>query len=221
MTDKQRSEQYFSQKGNINSARPDDLPPSQGGKYAGFGSSYQPEPEKTDDPMAILSKGWSFFSTTAMSALSETTKMALTASEAIGNKINEQVIEPTTKAVRDPEFQNNLTSNLLNVGAKIGNQIGAVGVVVGNQVAGAVRDGVDGIRDVLKDNSAPTYKSHVEERFYEGNNVTREDVYHETNETVDQEPANNDSWNEPAQHDSWDKPVEDKKSKDDDWGAEW
>lgn len=37
--DKARNEQYFERMGAENASRPDHLPPSQGGKYAGFGNS--------------------------------------------------------------------------------------------------------------------------------------------------------------------------------------
>lgn len=79
--------------GNANSSRRDDLPPSQGGKYTGFGST--PDPEQSNDhpsyhlsshaaptldefqknPLGALSKGWGLFSsavTTASREINET-----------------------------------------------------------------------------------------------------------------------------------------------------
>ncbi|KAJ2878027.1 Zn finger-containing GTPase- Activating Protein for ARF, partial [Coemansia aciculifera] len=69
---KQRNEDYFSRLGSQNNTRREDLPPSQGGKYVGFGNSPNP-PTNTaqsagtfnpqdivNDPAAALSKGWSF-----------------------------------------------------------------------------------------------------------------------------------------------------------------
>ena len=36
---KEQNQDYFARMGNENSSRPDNLPPSQGGKYSGFGST--------------------------------------------------------------------------------------------------------------------------------------------------------------------------------------
>lgn len=66
---------YFSRLGNANAARPEHLPPSQGGKYAGFGSdpfagqggstgaSAGPPglDELQRDPVAAITKGWGWF----------------------------------------------------------------------------------------------------------------------------------------------------------------
>lgn len=72
---KARNEAYFAAKGNENASRPDNLPPSQGGKYGGFGSEPPPTSNASSsnmpttdefqkDPMAALTKGFSWFSTT-------------------------------------------------------------------------------------------------------------------------------------------------------------
>ena len=39
LPDKAQNEEYFASKGMENSSKPSDLPPNQGGKYQGFGSS--------------------------------------------------------------------------------------------------------------------------------------------------------------------------------------
>lgn len=76
---KEVNEDFFARKGNENEKRRTDLPPSQGGKYAGFGS----EPPVRDgggggnggkgipgvdefqkDPVAALTKGFGWFTTT-------------------------------------------------------------------------------------------------------------------------------------------------------------
>ena len=75
---KERNEAYFAKMGAENSSRPDDVPPSQGGKYGGFGSGFVPEgpgkgvggqgipgaDEFQKDPMAALTKGFGWFTTT-------------------------------------------------------------------------------------------------------------------------------------------------------------
>lgn len=82
-TQKSRNEDYFANMGNTNDGRSSDLPPSQGGKYGGFGSdnSYNSNSNRgggnssipsiddlRDDPVAALSKGWGWFSNVASQA---------------------------------------------------------------------------------------------------------------------------------------------------------
>jgi len=68
---KSKNEAYFATKGAENASRPADLAPSQGGKYAGFGSSPAPSSSNNDDmssppaiddfqkdPVAALTKGF-------------------------------------------------------------------------------------------------------------------------------------------------------------------
>src|SRR4030095_9739247 len=76
---KERNETYFAKLGSENALRPDNLAPSEGGKYGGFGggiatasstSTAQQEdslPGIDDfqkDPMAALTKGFGWFTTT-------------------------------------------------------------------------------------------------------------------------------------------------------------
>jgi hypothetical protein len=63
--------------------------------------------------MAALSKGFSMFSSAASSFASS----AVSAAETVGKRVNESVIEPGTRAVRDPEFSNNASTQLQNVGS--------------------------------------------------------------------------------------------------------
>ncbi|KAL9597458.1 MAG: hypothetical protein Q9179_004255 [Wetmoreana sp. 5 TL-2023] len=73
------NEDFFARKGSENERRRADLPPSQGGKYAGFGSEPMPQPssggggsnggmpgvdEFQKDPVAALTKGFGWFTTT-------------------------------------------------------------------------------------------------------------------------------------------------------------
>ncbi|OMP82306.1 ADP-ribosylation factor GTPase-activating protein GCS1 [Diplodia seriata] len=71
---KQQNEAYFARMGAENANRPDDLPPNQGGKFAGFGSDPFPQQQSQGgvpglddfqkDPVAALTKGFGWFSTT-------------------------------------------------------------------------------------------------------------------------------------------------------------
>lgn len=96
-------DKYFAGLGAANASRPDDLPPSQGGKYAGFGSS-GPMPEKRAggeqglpgldelqrDPMAALGKGFGWFTST----VGKTAKT-----------VNDDFIQPTAKQVCYPSTE--------------------------------------------------------------------------------------------------------------------
>lgn len=78
---KERNEEFFARKGGENATRSADLPPSQGGKYAGFGSEPVLAPadsgtageagvvlpgvdEFQKDPVAALTKGFGWFTAT-------------------------------------------------------------------------------------------------------------------------------------------------------------
>lgn len=83
--------------GNANATRPDHLPPSQGGKYSGFGSTLEPDvasshpsyslsshaaptlDEFQRNPLGALTKGWGLFSSAIVSA---------------GREINNAVVQP-------------------------------------------------------------------------------------------------------------------------------
>lgn len=93
-------DKYFARLGEENASRPDHVPPSQGGKYAGFGSTPMPAStggggsaipdlgELQRDPVAALTKGFGWFTSTV-------TKTA--------KGINDDFIQPTAKQV-SPAF---------------------------------------------------------------------------------------------------------------------
>lgn len=97
---KAQNEAYFARMGEANASRSADLPPSQGGKYAGFGSSPSPAPGSGStgapsaddfqrDPVAALTKGFGWLS----SAVSQ---QAAT--------VNRTYIQPGMKSIADGEF---------------------------------------------------------------------------------------------------------------------
>lgn len=92
--------------GQANAARSADLPPNQGGRYTGFGSTPSPSPANTqhpsfgltsaaapslsefqENPRAALSKGWSLFSAAVAGA---------------SRVVSENVIQPGMEKVSDP-----------------------------------------------------------------------------------------------------------------------
>jgi ADP-ribosylation factor GTPase-activating protein 1 len=90
---KAQNEAYFARMGEANASRPDGLPPSQGGKYGGFGSS-MPEPSErqgggiaddfSKDPVGAITKGFGWFG----GMVSKQAKM-----------VNDSYIQPTAKNV--------------------------------------------------------------------------------------------------------------------------
>ena len=85
---------YFERLGNTNASRPNHLPPSQGGRYGGFGSTPETETspsfatsshsvptldELQRNPLGALSKGWGLFSNAVATA---------------GKEINDSVVKP-------------------------------------------------------------------------------------------------------------------------------
>lgn len=92
-------DKYFARLGADNASRPDDVPPSQGGKYAGFGNTPGPAAdlasssspalpnleEMQKDPVAALTRGFGWFTSTV-------TKTA--------KNVHQEYIQPTAKSVR-------------------------------------------------------------------------------------------------------------------------
>ncbi|ORY34614.1 hypothetical protein BCR39DRAFT_513626 [Naematelia encephala] len=92
-------EAFFERLGNANNSRPEHLPPSQGGRYAGFGSTPEPEfdgdssnpafalsshnapswDEVQRNPLGAITKGWGLFSSAVAIA---------------GKEINASVVQP-------------------------------------------------------------------------------------------------------------------------------
>ena len=111
---KAQTEHFFRGKLEQNQTRPENLPPSQGGRYAGFGNTpVQPQtaPERDpadllNDTFSVLSKGFSMFSTKAL-------EVARTAGEQaveLGKGINDSVIKPAAEKMQDPAIRVNLSS---------------------------------------------------------------------------------------------------------------
>ncbi|KIW89678.1 uncharacterized protein Z519_09834 [Cladophialophora bantiana CBS 173.52] len=98
---KAQNEAYFARMGEANATRPDNLPPSQGGKYGGFGSA-PPEPsqqqgsggipstdEFSKDPVAAITKGFGWLG----GMVSKQAKM-----------VNDSYIQPTARSIASSDF---------------------------------------------------------------------------------------------------------------------
>ncbi|KAK5223193.1 ADP-ribosylation factor GTPase-activating protein gcs1 [Exophiala xenobiotica] len=120
---KAQNEAYFAKMGDANASRPDSLPPSQGGKYAGFGSapvatqqssssggSIPSADEFSKDPVAALTKGFGWFSAT----VGKQAKL-----------VHESYIQPTAKNLATSDFAAQARTAALTAGK--GLQTGAKG----------------------------------------------------------------------------------------------
>ncbi|EAW12613.1 GTPase-activating protein GCS1 [Aspergillus clavatus NRRL 1] len=102
-TKKERNEAYFAKLGSENASRSASLPPSQGGKFTGFGGGLPPAPANKGparagvpglddfqkDPVGALTKGFGWF-TTAVGKSAKT--------------VNDMYIQPTAKTIAESDF---------------------------------------------------------------------------------------------------------------------
>ncbi|KAL2435363.1 ADP-ribosylation factor GTPase-activating protein GCS1 [Exophiala dermatitidis] len=120
---KAQNEAYFARMGEANASKPDHLPPSQGGKYSGFGSTPAPESqprssqtglpsadEFSKDPVGALTKGFGWFS----AAVTKQAKV-----------VNESYIQPTAKNLAASDLAAQARTAALAAGSGI--QSGAKG----------------------------------------------------------------------------------------------
>jgi len=98
---KEKNEEFFAKLGRENEMRREDIPPSQGGKYKGFGSKpLRTEPTPENDSLTQIQKslttGWNFLASTM-------------------NSISENILKPASNAVRDQKIQQNFENYAENV----------------------------------------------------------------------------------------------------------
>ncbi|KAI0692262.1 hypothetical protein BC835DRAFT_1278001 [Cytidiella melzeri] len=184
---KTANEAFFAGLGDTNASRPEDLPPSQGGRYQGFGNtpsqSLHPSyglssaaaptlGDLQENPMAALSKGWSLFSSAVVGA---------------SRVVNDSIIQPGMERVRDPNFQSQVKGYVSEAGKRAG-EIGTtantwtkhtlgVDVVEGvGGVVGSVRDTVGGgpsrrgygvVDQNYSGESSSLYHDHEEDDFFD------------------------------------------------------
>lgn len=111
---KAQNESFFATMGNKNATRSSELPPSQGGKYVGFGSGAVEQPKtgrtaldgltQADDPLAVLSRGWGFFSKTVANT---------------AKTVQEQYLQPGLERIQDPKFAEDAKKYVDGLGSKV------------------------------------------------------------------------------------------------------
>jgi len=118
---KRQKEGFFDRKQAENSSRPEHLPPSQGGKYAGFGSSPNPPPRSasTNDFMEYgmggLTSSLSAFSMGASKLGGRAAEIGWKFSEVASSKVHE-----VSGTVKEGQLVNELTSQATNIAGLVG-----------------------------------------------------------------------------------------------------
>ncbi|KAG6378612.1 hypothetical protein JVT61DRAFT_12879 [Boletus reticuloceps] len=211
---KSANEAYFASLGHANATRSTDLPPSQGGRYQGFGNTPSQHPSFTltsaatpsladfqDNPAAALTKGWSLFSAVLAGA---------------SRAVNDNVIQPGVERVMDP----NLHTSVRGYVSEAHKRAQAAGQSVNEwskaQLGVDVADHVNDMVGTVKDRIGPgppasgyaslaTYDESETSVLYDDT----DDVFHESS------PSPNTARSPPSHT-----PSDGKAKKDDDWG-EW
>jgi ADP-ribosylation factor GTPase-activating protein 1 len=118
---KSANEQYFSELGSRNQSRPDDVAPSQGGRFTGFGNS--PAPSDTSassgnflediqkDPLASLTKGWGLFTKTVTKGVDEATRGL--------EDVSESYIKPNMRNFAEGDLGNNARKAMMQFGQRM------------------------------------------------------------------------------------------------------
>ncbi|KAK2766072.1 Zn finger-containing GTPase- Activating Protein for ARF [Arachnomyces sp. PD_36] len=119
---KEQNEAYFARLGDDNASRPTNLPPSEGGRYAGFGGGMPPSPKAEGggalpgvddfqkDPVAALTKGFGWFTTTVGKG---------------AKTVNDSYLQPTAKQIAESDFAAQARNTATHLGQNI--QTGALG----------------------------------------------------------------------------------------------
>jgi len=122
---KREKEDFFGRVQRENASRPDDLPPSQGGKYAGFGNTVDTPPRSYstndfyDSSVGGLTNSWSAFSLGASKLTSKVADVGWKFTEVATRKVSE-VSETVTEKVKDGQLLNEIGSQASNIAGKVG-----------------------------------------------------------------------------------------------------
>jgi len=118
---KREKEDFFDRIQRDNATRRDDVPPSQGGKYTGFGNSTNPPPRSfsSNDFMDMsvngLTNSWSAFSIGASKLTSKVADVGWKFTEVASRKVSE-----VSEQVKEGEVLNSLSSQASNIVGKVG-----------------------------------------------------------------------------------------------------
>jgi ADP-ribosylation factor GTPase-activating protein 1 len=142
-------------------------------KFEGFGSNnYTPPPkdqepfgEILDDPVAAISKGFGWLSSTAVK---------------LGSTLNEKVIQPTANKINDPEFHQNMSSYVNSFSSKVADA-GSTGFKMaldaGNQGFTYASSGVDSAKKWVEGQISPSEGTAQKDLWGQTTPITPEQPY--------------------------------------------
>lgn len=150
---KEQKDAYFLKLQAENANRRSDLPPSQGGKYSGFGYSREAPPrsqsqEFVDNAISSLASGWSFLSSSATKIASKATENAVK----YGGIASQKVVDISSQ-VGEKVKEGNLLED-------VGQQVNSLAVKMGEL-------GKKGWKEVSNTVSGNEYNSATYEQFSE------------------------------------------------------
>lgn len=119
-----QKEAFFARKQTENAQKPDDLPPSLGGRYSGFGYTMDPPPRSSsqeffDSAVSSLASGWSMFSVSASKIATKATEGAIKIGGIASQKVADISVTVGEK-VRDGKLLEDVSSQVTNIAYKVG-----------------------------------------------------------------------------------------------------
>ncbi|KAJ8927925.1 hypothetical protein NQ314_019555 [Rhamnusium bicolor] len=171
---KDQKEAFFVRRQLENAGRRDDLPPSQGGKYSGFGYTKETPPrsqsqEFVDTAFSSLASGWSFLSSSATKIASKATENAVK----YGGIASQKVVDFSSQ-VGEKVKEGSLLEDVGTQVSSLANKMGELGRKGWREVGGANNSNESGgYGQVSGDNfHSPGEKSSL---VSSGNGYVRED----------------------------------------------
>ncbi|KAJ7284071.1 ArfGap-domain-containing protein [Mycena rebaudengoi] len=216
---KTANESFFSSLGQANASRSADLPPSQGGRYQGFGSTPSPAEhpsfgtssasapsfsEIQENPVAALSKGWSIFS----AAVAGATRV-----------VSENVIQPGMEKVRDPTLQANVMGYVSEAQKRAAYVGGAANQWSKNQFGVDVAESVGGVVGTVRDKIGPSPAREGYDSVAQGQEGETSGLYHDDDDDLFTEYRHGQQYDQPVSQPNSAAPNSAKKN---DWDdGEW
>ncbi|KAJ7498604.1 hypothetical protein FB451DRAFT_1202469 [Mycena latifolia] len=198
---KTANESFFASLGQANASRSAELPPSQGGRYQGFGSTPAPAspsqhpsyglssaaaPSFTDiqeNPVAALSKGWSLFSAAVAGA---------------SRVVSENVIQPGMEKVRDPTLQASVMGYVSEAQKRAAVVGGAANQWSKNQLGVDVAGSVGGVVGTVRDKLGPTPAQSGYGAVGMDNESESSGLYHDDDDDIFTEYRHGEHYDQPS-----------------------
>ncbi|KAJ8941040.1 hypothetical protein NQ318_015516 [Aromia moschata] len=135
---KDQKDAFFAKRQFENANRRDDVPPSQGGKYSGFGYTREPPPrsqsqEFVDTAMSSLASGWSFLSSSATKIASKATENAVK----YGGLASQKVVDISSQ-VGEKVKEGTLLEDVGTQVSSLANKMGELGRKGWKEIGGTV-----------------------------------------------------------------------------------